>query len=161
MIPRPAARVLIVNPDGRTLLFRGIDPTDEVRGSWWFTPGGGVEDGETLTQAATREVLEETGLDVDSFGPVILTRQTTFDFADESYEAHETTFLLQLEERLVVTPSFTPLERAAILEHRWLWPDQIRALADPYYPDCLADLLERINAVGPPDEPWFEADGRW
>ena len=158
MIPRPAARVLIVNPDGRTLVFRGIDPTDEARGSWWFTPGGGVETGETLKQAAAREVFEETGLRVDTFGPVILTRHSTFDVGDESYETHETTFLLRLEERLVI-PSDRYPDRA-ILEHRWMWPDQIRALADPYYPDCLADLLERITAVGPPEDPWFEADGR-
>ncbi len=151
----------MVSPDGRTLLFRGIDPTDDSRGSWWFTPGGGVEEGEDLQQAAIREIHEETGLRVDAFGPVILRRQTVFDFSGEAYDSHETTFLLELEEPLdVSTVQHSELEQAAILEHRWLAPTEIRALTDPYYPDCLADLLERIVAVGPPPEPWFELDGR-
>ena len=32
---------------------------------WWSLPGGGVETGERLAAAIIREVLEETGLEVD------------------------------------------------------------------------------------------------
>ncbi len=151
----------MIDPLGRTLLFRGIDPTDDSRESWWFTPGGGVEDGEELIEAAAREILEETGLRVEEFGPVVLHRRTVFDFTGSAYDSHETTFLLELDEPLTIsTGRHSPLEQSAILEHRWMAADEIRALAEPYYPDCLADLLERIVAIGPPPEPWFELDGR-
>src|SRR3972149_73214 len=53
--------------DGRTLLVRrNINPS---KGKWTF-PGGFVDWGETVTSAALRETLEETGLRVDLDGLV-------------------------------------------------------------------------------------------
>ncbi|MET0424419.1 MAG: NUDIX domain-containing protein, partial [Actinoplanes sp.] len=46
VIDRRAARVLIVDPAGRTLLLHGGDPARPEQ-RWWFTPGGGLEQGET------------------------------------------------------------------------------------------------------------------
>lgn len=57
----PAASAVITDSDGRVLLVRrGNDPQ---RGRW-SVPGGRVEAGESLRQAAAREALEETGLRV-------------------------------------------------------------------------------------------------
>jgi len=51
------ARCAIVK-DGKLLLIR------EHMENTWETPGGGVEAGETLEQAARREALEESGYEV-------------------------------------------------------------------------------------------------
>ena len=40
-----APRVVLVDGTGRVLLFNGHDPR-QSDGSWWFTVGGGCEDGE-------------------------------------------------------------------------------------------------------------------
>ena len=44
-IKRLAARVLVIDPAGHVLLFRGFDPGRPGDGSWWLTPGGGVDAG--------------------------------------------------------------------------------------------------------------------
>ena len=44
---RRSARVLVIDPDGCVLLLRGFDPARPERGDWWFTPGGGVDPGES------------------------------------------------------------------------------------------------------------------
>jgi 8-oxo-dGTP diphosphatase len=59
---RVCAKVLLVDERDRVLLLSGIDRTKPDMSPWWFPVGGSIESGETLAEAAVREVLEETGL---------------------------------------------------------------------------------------------------
>ena len=63
--PKLVAATIPEDGEGRILLTRrSIDPG---RGLWTF-PGGFVDFGETVTDAAVRETFEETGLTVDLTG---------------------------------------------------------------------------------------------
>lgn len=64
--PIAAVGVVVVRGDQVLLVKRGQEPS---RGRWSL-PGGAVELGETVTQAAQREVREECGIEVE-IGDVI------------------------------------------------------------------------------------------
>lgn len=146
-VDRRAARVLLVDAADRVLLLRGTDPDDASRGSWWFTPGGGLDEGETAAEAAVREVQEETGLRLaDDLGPVVHERTTCFSLAGTSYRQAEVYFLARIDRHEVDTAGFTPLEVASVTGHRW-WPRGELGSADlPVYPPDLAEVLERALA---------------
>ena len=60
--PRLVVTTIPIDADGKVVLLRrGIEPG---RG-WWAQPGGFLEVDETVTEAAIRETLEETGLIVE------------------------------------------------------------------------------------------------
>jgi 8-oxo-dGTP pyrophosphatase MutT (NUDIX family) len=147
-VARRAARVLLVDGVGRVLLFRGHDPDRPDAGSWWFTVGGGLDEGESHREAAARELFEETGLTVDptTLGGVVLERTAEFDLAGTSYAQSEEFFLARVDAHEVDTAGFTPLEESFVLGHRWWTRDDLRTTSDVVYPEGLADLLDRLGA---------------
>jgi ADP-ribose pyrophosphatase YjhB (NUDIX family) len=82
-----SARALVVKD--RKLLLVGHTP------EYWYTPGGRLEAGESLTNCIAREVFEETGLKVKA-GELV----HVFEFYDDSEKSHkvECYFLAFLEE---------------------------------------------------------------
>lgn len=60
----PSVTAVVTDEQGRLLL---VHKTDN---NLWALPGGGVDVGESVAQAAVREVKEETGIDVEVTGLV-------------------------------------------------------------------------------------------
>lgn len=138
---RNAARVILLDEAGRVLLFRGGDPHRPEAGTWWFTPGGGLDDGETVEQAARREVREETGLVITDLGPVVLERRVEFEVEGQRFDQEEVFFRVSVAGFDVDNREWTDLERRLMLEHRWWARDELAATTDTVYPEGLADLL--------------------
>lgn len=149
-LDREAARVLLVDGAGRVLLFEGLDPAHREGGSWWFTPGGGVEGEESAQEAAHREMWEETGLRVPQLSGPVAERRSEFPFDGLLYRQHElyfTAFLPDVD--VVVAPvAYTDLEIRSVLRWRWWSVAELASTQDLVYPEWLAGWLGQTVTEG-------------
>jgi 8-oxo-dGTP pyrophosphatase MutT (NUDIX family) len=157
-VARDAARVVVLDPDERVLLFEGVDPARPGE-AFWFTPGGGVEPGEDPADAAGRELAEETGIVLgkpgigDLDGPLWV-RDVIFDHDGVTYAAREMFFVLRVDPVPTVDVSgFTEQERRTVHRHRWWTRTELAATIDVVYPRQLADLLGDPGSLAPSDPP--------
>ena len=141
---RPTARLLVVDPDERVLLFSSGDATGRT---WWFTPGGGVHRGETVAMAAVRELAEETGFAYaeDEIGPVVATSLGRWPRDDgRMFLSPHAFFLVRVAHPELNTDGQEEFERSYITGHRWWTLDELRAATDEVYPVNLADLVDKL-----------------
>jgi 8-oxo-dGTP pyrophosphatase MutT (NUDIX family) len=156
---RTSARVVLLDETGAVLLLCGSDPEATDAPRWWFTVGGEVGGGESLAQAAVRELAEETGLLVDPAGMVgpMWRRDAVFDFNGAAIDSEEFFFVYRTERFEPSTVGRTELENRYIHGHRWCHAADIAELADAgetVYPLQLSELLTQAVALaGSPDRP--------
>jgi 8-oxo-dGTP pyrophosphatase MutT (NUDIX family) len=150
---RPTARLLMVDPLGRVLLFSALDPRGPT---WWFTPGGGVRRNESLASAAVRELAEETGYvcSESEIGPVVATCAGHW-LADDGrrFLGADSFFFMRVASSAISTDSQEELERSVITGHRWWTPDELRRTSDVIVPSGLADLVASLLGDGRPARP--------
>jgi len=155
---RNTARVIVLDEHERVLLFRyedavGLDLAQPDLRVYWGTPGGGLEIGETFTDAARRELWEETGIRDTTIGTWLWTREKTLAIRGESIRAHERYFLAHVVDASVNTANMIGNERFVIRAYHWWTLAELRTTAMVILPPDFANLLAPVLAGQVPKHP--------
>jgi 8-oxo-dGTP pyrophosphatase MutT (NUDIX family) len=142
---RLAARVLLFDPEGRLLLLKGRLPSAPDAPGWWFTVGGGMEPGESVREAALREIAEETGFTEVTLGEILFQSDEVLRNRKQRPVRHRSTFLFaRCEGGQPSRDGWQALERQFVDDIRWWTLDDLAAMAEPVYP---TDLAQRARAA--------------
>jgi 8-oxo-dGTP pyrophosphatase MutT (NUDIX family) len=108
------------------LLLHGWDPV-RPDDPFWFTIGGAAEPGETLRQAAARELREETSITVDEgqLGEPFEAAPIQFTWGGMHFDQEQTFFAVLVSDAEVSFDGQDGLERATIDKHGWLRPEEL------------------------------------
>jgi 8-oxo-dGTP pyrophosphatase MutT (NUDIX family) len=148
---RDTARVILVGPDDRVLLFRHLLPEPWSR-EGWLTPGGAIDPGETPVEAAIRELREETGLAIAP-GDAVAYDSGQWWLNGRRFASVNWYFFARTDTARVDLSGQDDFERGNLLDVRWWSVADLRTTADLYFPVGLADLVVRLVAGDLPSEP--------
>jgi 8-oxo-dGTP pyrophosphatase MutT (NUDIX family) len=141
VVERRVARVVLVDESGSVLLLSARDPGEPDRGAFWLTPGGGVDDGESLAAAARREVYEESGHRLGDLGPVVWERDAAFSFEGRHYRQHESFFVVRTRRFEMRPAALTELEVRSTTGWQWYPVDELAQRAHTVFPEDLASRV--------------------
>jgi 8-oxo-dGTP pyrophosphatase MutT (NUDIX family) len=148
-IPRVSARVLPVCPGGEVLLLQDLDPA--VPGILrWGTIGGAVDHGESLQQAAVREMREETGLIVDpaTLTPAFLRSTHDFSWNGTLYRSDNTFFAMPLARDVEVSfDHLEPDEVDTVIAWQWWRPGDLAEAGGMVADDLPEIMAAAVSAV--------------
>jgi 8-oxo-dGTP pyrophosphatase MutT (NUDIX family) len=153
---RRSARVLLIDAHDRLLLLRKL-PHKRLpeEGITWWTPGGGIESGESLRQAAARELHEEVGLKVDEadLGVPIATRSGYAELPWARGVFRDDYFLYRVDRHEVDVSHQQDYELEMHAGHQWWTIPELATTTETIVTPGLVPLLTDLVAGRIPAEP--------
>ncbi len=143
---RRTARVLPVDPEGRVLLLHGWDPHHPER-PFWFTIGGAAEGGESMRDAAARELYEETRISVDpaQLGEPIAEQTIEFSWGGRHIVQDQVFYAVLVTSPEVSLEGLDLWEQATTDKYGWLTASELDGEERPAHPD-IPDLIRAAAA---------------
>ena len=140
---RQASRLILINNEGRVLLFRHVRKSGET---FWAPPGGGLEEGETFEHAALREAKEELGVTEFTF-TFLWEEMTDFAYVDGPVRQQERFFLAEGDLSNLLCGVQQAHQQEGILEAKWWTLNEVKSSAEPVFPlGLVGHLKERLGS---------------
>ena len=142
-VHRLTSRVLLFDREDRILLFLTKAP-DTSGVARWITPGGGLDAGESHLEGALRELLEETGLQLDALRGPVWSHDFTVAWDDADHDTGHAEFFTAVVDRFEPSDElWTDEERVDVLAHRWWSLAELIGTSEPHEPAELLPLIRR------------------
>ena len=158
---RRTARLVLLDGESRILLIKIEDDNVHAPGApvkprpFWVTPGGRIEDGESIQAALARELYEETGLSAEEakIGQCLWYGEHELLWGAELIMAHESFYYARCGRPTIRLDQMTDDERQVYRGHKWWQLQDMRQSDEIFLPKSLALLLAPIIRGELPGEP--------
>ncbi len=159
VIERPTARVIVLDPADRILLFRAmighsVEPErlpDAT--SFLALPGGGIEPGETPEAAARRELAEETGILAGGPLAMVAHRTTGYDWKGRRYLTREHIFFCRSTTDAIDASGWLENDKRWMSDLGWWTIEALLATHEIVRPTGLAPLVVELRRGALPPSP--------
>ena len=135
---RRAARAIVLTHEREVLLMRARATS---RPAYWFTPGGGIEPGETDEACLRRELHEELGLRQFELGPLLIRRSFRMNMHPRWSEQHDNIYVIHHPR---FEPHMSDPREARTIDRFHFWPlPELHSTRELIFPDTLAQRVQR------------------
>ena len=157
---RHSIKIILLNETDDLLLMRIDDPQtkgvgEDYKGPFWCMIGGQIEAGESVLEAAARELFEETGIaakDVN-FGPIVWFGECDLILSGTPTHIKQQFIVARTKEKTLSLANLAPAEAKIVKQLAYFSLHDIINSDEIIYPVLLPAYLPDIIAGKYPEEP--------
>ena len=144
---RRTARVVLFDTNDKVLLMQISDntvkstKTNSDKPPFWVTIGGKLEEGESLEEAARREVFEETGIKEVVLSQPVWSGEQVLNWKGIDTKVCESFLFAKTGVTDIVTFNLTPEEKQVVKQYKWWSLEELKNTSECVFPPKLSQYL--------------------